>query len=507
MKARPGSGTRWAFVALVLLVGAVAMAQTPPATNVVDSKCYTCHRQGGQAATSAISSVFSLQPPEQLTLKPGEASPLVVVFRNDWTSRLDRIAATLDLSQAPAFAFASPPDPLLGMTRRETLVFLPTALVEGERSARVQLDAPEGATALRFSLIPDQGSGPTAPDLVMRLWDPHGNLNRDAQTEVDAVGQGGTEVFRLKTAELVASRGTGRWTVEAAQRGVTSSPDASLLQDQGFRVVLDAWFNQTGDRTHTLTSAARLDGKETDFPTTPLRWDLFVVGQITSGQRLIIDAEATSYYQHPPQFGAVDEWRFKDQLRIPIEVPVEVNQTTPPVVNLNVTAPSTNPAATGFVVTMAAVGEAVGYAAAFLYVSSTVSGGMFGMRRGLNRAFRSARRRIAFHNALSYLLMLAATVHIVLFLIETTFHWSVGLLWGGVASLALLGLGFTGALQIPMIRGIGYTAWRVLHYGLALVAILTTLVHMGLDGIHFEFIQRELGWEDPLVKLWGPGRA
>lgn len=62
----------------------------------------------------------------------------------------------------------------------------------------------------------------------------------------------------------------------------------------------------------------------------------------------------------------------------------------------------------------------------------------------------------------------------------------------------MFGLGLTGAFQVGMIRRWNYAAWRWSHYGLAVGAILFTLVHMALDGVHFDFIQETIDWTDPL---------
>lgn len=490
---------------LVLLVvaGSSVLGQGMQATDVPSSECYECHRSGGAASTSAITSVYSLRPPENLRLVPGEPTEFTVVFRNDWTARLDRIAVTLDLERAPSFAFAGAPDPLLGVTRVGTIPFDLETVAAAQKTARLTVPLAEGATAARFRLIPDTTDGATAPDLRFRLWDPHANPQGIAQTEVDDQGAGGTEVFRLRDAGAVALRGTGTWTVEAVLPGLADGAGASTFTDQGFRVVVDAWFNQTGERQNTLNSAARLDGFLEEFPSTELTWTVHVVSPVTEGQAFALRSEATAYYRHPPQFGAIDEWRFKDDLNVPILVPPQANTTQPTTVTLNVTPPPPPPDA-GLVVTGAAVGEAFGYFATFLYVSSTIAGGMFGLRRGLNRAFGSARRRIAFHNVVSYLLIAVTILHIVVFLVELTFHWAVGILWGGLATLALFGLGVTGAFQISIIRGWSYGAWRVLHYGLAVLAILLTAVHLTLDGIHFQAVQDAVGWRDPLVAAWGP---
>jgi hypothetical protein len=160
----------------------------------------------------------------------------------------------------------------------------------------------------------------------------------------------------------------------------------------------------------------------------------------------------------------------------------------------------------GIAIPLARLSEAVGYASSFLLISSIASGGMFGKasRRGLNRLFQSAKRRVAFHNVLSYWLTLLAAAHAVLFLFQDVYAWTQGILFGGLAIAAMLGLGVTGALQVPMIRRWDYATWRWTHYGLTVATLLFTLIHFLLEGANFVAVQNALHWHGLFPQ---PGRG
>jgi hypothetical protein len=135
----------------------------------------------------------------------------------------------------------------------------------------------------------------------------------------------------------------------------------------------------------------------------------------------------------------------------------------------------------------------------FLLVFSMITGGVFGKatRRWQNHLFRSAKRRVAFHNFVSYLLTFFAAAHTALFLWEPGFPWTLGMIWGTGALVAMMLLGVTGALQVPMVRRWNYATWRWTHLALALASVLLTIVHVLLDGANFTEFAEWVGWDDP----------
>jgi hypothetical protein len=130
---------------------------------------------------------------------------------------------------------------------------------------------------------------------------------------------------------------------------------------------------------------------------------------------------------------------------------------------------------------------------------SLVLGGAFGRRNVLwvNDAVGSARLRVLWHNALSFLLLGFTLLHLVLFLYEGAFSWSVGMVWGGTSTLALIGLGITGGFQRRFARSLGYSTWRLLHIGMAVAFVATLLVHVTVDGVHFDWLRSLVGLSSP----------
>jgi hypothetical protein len=224
-------------------------------------------------------------------------------------------------------------------------------------------------------------------------------------------------------------------------------------------------------------------------------------GPPAPGETVGLELLGHAHYDHQQKDRSdKDDADFSKPYGVPILVSGDGSQVTLSATAVAGPAPAVHNGAT-----MATVAEAVGYATAFLFLSSTAAGGMFGKasRRWMNSLFGTARRRVAFHNFLSYGLLLAAAVHTALFLVEAAYAWTVGLLWGGLAVLCLLGLGVTGALQVPIIRRWSYATWRGWHYGLAVAALALSAAHMGLDGQHFADLQRLLHWRDPLGQALG----
>ncbi len=496
-----------ALVATVVL--ALSQAQLGPPTDVQSSRCWTCHKQGGTVEGTPLKVMSSLHPPDSLALKQGEPAPLRLEVRNEWLATLHNIAGTLDLSKAPSLAFQPPPDPQLGVKRTGTLAFDAATVNQPERSASLVVGVPAGATDVRITLTPDRTTGPDAPDLILRLWGDSVPTTSQRATTVDATTKGGSEVFHVRDPDTLAAMGYGNWTATAAEAGIAVKPDAAALEAQGFSVTMDAWFNLTGDRTQLAASTARLDGRSDGPKSTTLQWNLFVREAPKEGEELVFTVTTVASFTHPAQFNAVDDWAFVQTLRVPIEPPPPTTSGGPaPVTTIHLNNTKPPPVATAeaaFALSEKSVGEAVGYFTTFVMVVSLITGGLLGgaSRRWLNRVLTSAQRRIAFHNLTSYAILLAAAAHTGLFLHEAAFPWSVGLLWGGLAILAMVVLGITGAWQLPLIRSWHYTPWRVVHYTAAVAATVFTVLHVALDGINFVGFQKSIDWHDPLVKLLG----
>ncbi len=501
-----------ALALAALCIAVLAQAQTGAPTDLQSSRCWTCHKVGGPVQGSPVKVMYSLHPPSSIVLEAGKPTPLRLDVRNDWVAELHNIAGTLDLSRAPSLGFQPPPEPELNVRRTGTLTFEAGQLNDPERSAIVIVPIPAGATAVRVTLTPDRANGPDAPDLKMRVWGEGVLAKPERAVETETAGKGASEVFRRASADGVAALGYGSWSVAAVQDGFATKPDAAALQAQGFTVVVDSWFNLTGERTQLVGSVMRLDGgDEAGARTAVLQWNLFVRAQPQAGEELVFTVNLVASFVHAPQFNAVDDWAYTQILRVPIRAPLPATSGGPGPPPLTTIKLNTTPAkpvvdtTSARVLTEVSLGEIVGYFTAFVMLVSLVTGGVLGgaSRRWLNRVLTSAQRRIAFHNLTSYLILLAAAAHTWLFIDEAEFPWTVGLLWGGLGILALTALGITGAWQLPLIRRWHYTPWRVVHYTCAILAVAFTVLHIALDGIHFVDLQRDIGWQDPVVRLLG----
>ncbi len=433
----------------------------------------------------------------------GDVFDLSAELINIWTGQQLDMFVTLDISAAPSLRFVGGQDPV-DQTVADAISFEPAApdplnpdqnfLTEPSRTA-VQVEVPSGATALRIELIPDDASPQSGADLAMRLYDARSDPEGDPVLILDEAGQGGSEVFRAPSAGEVATGGFGTWIIEAE-----TTLQKSGLQDPqniGFSVRMDAWFNLTEETQQVIDKA----GPVTKGSREIFVWSLSLIEQPAEGEEIRVYANATTFYDHlapKPDGGKADYANITVMNAAPL-VPTQ-NGTYQVGLELADIVVSDVPLGE---VTMAAISEAIGYAATMLLLASIITGGIFGKatRRWQNNLFGSARRRVAFHNFLSYGIIGAAIAHTTIFVIdsiEPNYPWQLGLLWGGLAILCMFGLGVTGAVQVPMIRRWNYSVWRWTHFSLTIGAIVFTLVHMMLDGQNFGFIQEAIGYEDPI---------
>ncbi len=417
---------------------------------------------------------------------------------NIWRAEQLDMFVTLDISNAPSLQFVGGQDPFLGNTTAGTIVIDatggPTTFTQPQRG-NAQIDIPAGATAAKIQLIPASG-GPTGPDLTMRVYDARTALSEEPSVIINDVGAGGTEVYAIDGAATVGGHGFGTWVIQAEVRTAAVGTNPVIdpqVSNIDFTVVVDTWFNTTGQTQQVLNKAGPLAKGAREIFT----WQLMMTQEPTAGETIEVIGNATTFYLHQP---GVDEnhWNFTENATAPVQlVDGSISMGLEPQ-EFIINAPQATK------VSMAAISEAIGYAATFLLLASIFTGGMFGKatRRWQNQIFGSARRRVAFHNFLSYGIIAAAFAHMTIFVIdaiEPNYPWQLGLIWGGLGNLCLLALGVTGAVQVPMIRKWNYATWRWTHFALSIGAIVFTIVHMLLDGQNFGAVQDFLNYTDPLV--------
>jgi hypothetical protein len=487
-----GAWRRWGFV---LLAAALAV----PAATVLgkggeggpvkeqDTSCWPCH----VGWPDPLKTFYTVLPPPEAGAQVGEEFDYVVQLQNPWLQAITFIQPTLDLGAAPSLQFAGGPEPIAGLKVPGTIALSPTAVPglpgASGASSDVKVAIPLGVTFVDVQLAP-QDTSQTGPTLTMEVFSEAGALVFNAT----AAAPGGTVELTAPTAEDVAKYGgSGNWTIRAAVTD-PSRVGVPRLNTIPFQVTVSARAETTGKTA--LPQPQNVDiAKHSAYVFT---YRLKAVKAPAAGEAVGLTVNATMFYQHTDK----NTDNHANVTKV-FDKPLAVAQAADGRVTV------TAPADAGFVVVQPKNGasidtlsEAVGYGSALLLISSVWTGGMFGKasRRQLNTVFGSAKRRVAFHNFLSYGILLFASVHTVLFIVETAYYWTLGVLWGGLALLAMFGLGLTGAFQVGMIRRWNYAFWRWSHYGLAIGAIVFTLVHMGLDGVHFGFVQDFLHWNDPL---------
>jgi hypothetical protein len=474
----------WALVALLALAslaGVAALGGEGGAVPVDKSTCWRCHatwtpplRQG----TSAL-----LLPGEGAA--PGGGLQAALQVRNAWLADIVDLTIGVDLSQAPSLAFRSSTPPL---HTNATLLLQPDAtqpLRATQAGTQVNLTASPSDSRVR--IVPLSKDPLLGPQLAANLTYPDGHVvrrlapARGAAIDLPHALDGVVGPVRIAV-ELPGASASGNLT--------TLAPPTAPVQAT---VQVDAGFDYAALRQVHLgfpVALPRAGG-------IVLRGFNFTVLQAPAAGELVrFEVNSTAHYRHSQPTGTGDwaNWTQAPPLDVPVALQAGRVRLAPATVEVAPPALVNGP-------TMTTVGESVGYASAFLIVSSIASGGMFGKasRRGMNHLFGSAKRRVAFHNVLSYGLILAALAHMALFLVDGDFKWTRGILWGGASMLGMLGLGVTGALQVPLVRRWGFAGWRWTHYGMAAAVIALTLAHMMLEGTHFGPVQQALRYTDPFA--------
>ncbi len=490
-----------AVVALLVLAATVSAQDRSEYKQNDRTRCWECHAPGKW--TPAMTPAFDVLP-TLATPVVGEEFDYRAELVNTWRAELLWMFVTLDISEAPSLRFVSTQEAPPTFTADGTINMDPAGAAPTDpRRGNVRVEVPTGATAVRLVMTPENNDPNLGPDLTMRVFDARTAAGGDPSIIIDDAGKGGDETLRLQGASEVAQHGFGNWTIEAEVTPVVFSPGDPTglttnpqLGDVAFTVAMDVWFNATDDPQQVKTANGPVaKGTKASFT-----WRLVMLSEPGEDERINVIANSTLYYDHVPPTQEIEDW---DNMTANRTAPVMKLENGTLKMGLEPTEIVVN----AFVpvgVSMAAISEAIGYASAFLLIASIWTGGIFGKasRRQMNVIFGSARRRVAFHNFLSYGIIAAAIAHMVIFVwdtIEPNYPWQLGLIWGGLGILAMLGLGVTGAIQVPMIRKWNYATWRWTHFALSIAAILFTIVHMLLDGQNFGFVQEALNYSDPLT--------
>lgn len=496
---RPSMVPRWAVVSAVFLatLGAAAIVSAGvPVLQEQQTACYTCHVTITTKPLTA-GTFYNIIPPTQVPVPPGSVTAYTVRFQNEYSSDGKAVVATLDLTNAPSLQFApsSPPIPL----KRDGAITVDATQPTTPQGSAVIFAIPEGATSVAVTMKPGQEGG-EGPDLTMRIF---GNQASEQPTgeptvaPVNDAGRGQAETHTYVGTEL-AQLGAGNWSVEARYTPLNitdpQDPQPPVASGQvGFTVDVLVSFDTADLRQLTLSTRELIKPNGARLFT----WLLTSAGAVGPTEHASVTMNATLFHLHRTQDNVPKpdgDWgNFTKEVDVPV-----VDEGMPTLKLEAGTIINTGPRTSG--VSIVRIGEAIGYGSAFLMISSIASGGMFGKasRRGLNTMFGAAKRRVAFHNGLSYALTILAAIHLTIFVVDKTFYWTRGILFGGLSILSMFGLGVTGALQIPMIRKWNYGVWRWTHYIMTITALLFLVVHILLEGVNMPFLSEALGYHDPL---------
>lgn len=462
------------LLAASILVGVVLGQPNASVEEAIDADCYSCH---WNRPPTPMRAMYDIVPAAATQVAPGAPGALEVTVAHAWIGTITEVRIHLDLTDAPSLGFANkePPKTQTLPGRMELEPTRPANAWRGLASATI----PAGATDLVLVATPN-ATGLLSPDIRVTAKLPDGS-----KLSADDAGPGQSERIHLKGAGALASA-AGNWQIVVE----ADLDDPAAAAAPGFEVQVTTWSNTSAERRAFQAAQEPLVRSQSHS----FQWLLALRDEPAPGEVVRIMANGTAFFAHQPSSVAQDWGNFTKTF----EIPVLANNGA--LLTANAVQPPPLPPAA---LSAARVGEAIGYATGFLMLASLVSGGILGRasRRGLNALFGSAKRRVAFHNFTSYGLTAAALAHLILFLAEAKYAWTAGLLWGGAGFLALIALGFTGAVQIPLIRRWGYPAWRWVHLAAAWAAVALAIVHALLDGANFTSVQEALGYQDPLAAL------
>ncbi|HET6399690.1 MAG TPA: ferric reductase-like transmembrane domain-containing protein [Candidatus Thermoplasmatota archaeon] len=490
------AGSRWSSLAVLALVAvaAVASAQDAAVTYVPERKanCYECHA----GDTPPLQVILGIEPPDpspRITADESVAYRVVLTF--PWnpakTAQLEDIEATLDLTGARSLRFAGDAPPQVS-TDATTVRMLqpgvpsvPPSVPQGVADMRVEVFP--GASRVQLDVEPENKDPLAGPDIRVQLFAGR-EADGEPDLELDEGRRGQGESLVLEGREAVAQYGSGNWTVRVLVDAAPSGRGPNLPTDVAVTATATSEFSAGEERSQTLVTREPLLTPKSRI----YIWYLQKQADVQEGETANLTFRAKVYHDHVT-VNPDEDFVFKT-LQLDVVADGDAVLLEPAADSVVRVRPELA------TLSLTRIGEVVGYISAILLLASVASGGMLGKasRRGLNTVFGTARRRVAFHNVLSYAIIAAAVAHTVLLLVESYFYWTVGLIWGGVATLGMFALGVTGAMQVPLIRKWGFGGWRWVHYSLAVAVIVFTVVHMLLDGQNFASVQGAVGWKDPL---------
>lgn len=394
----------------------------------------------------------------------------VVTITNAWKHEMQNVRVGLDISKMPNVAFEG-----------EELPFqagVPGTVAFQEESEPVPFPVGVNATSLTVTLEGAPGAlGVNDLDLIVAP--PSGRtLFAASDQSTDALTGGApwneelvldAEAIRNET----AVSGAADWNARVAfPQG--SGPDAE------FTLTIDVAYDLTRNPERFVFGPNLKVGESAEF-----RFELRA-GGVSSGE-IGVRAVGMAFYNHnDPQ--AVDNGNYSKTAKASLRIGSQFSRTQ---VQLGAGVVVLDPLQR----VLRQYGFLLGFTGFFLIGPSLLLGGAFGTQtvRWMNQFSGSARQRVLWHNGLSYILLAIGVTHATIFLLETTYHWTVGVIWGGLTLSSFIGLGITGALQTRIVKTYGYSAWRFTHFMMGFLALFFAILHVVVDGVDFVWLRDALG--------------
>ena len=448
------------FFAVLFVVALPSWGQeaVEPSGELATAECYGHHKTEGFRSMDLFPKVVAEAP-------KGQSFPVELTVTNPWLHELQNVNGYVNISGAPGLSFPGERDPA-AFPFQGTINANP-----GSASHDVPVD--ENATEMVVTLVgavgtPIPGGRLQPVDYDLVVTSPDGSIvltdARDLDTAPPNVQNRGTPAEEVKVDQSnLTQAGPGTWKVQVNYRGVQPSGQ--------YQVAATVYYNLSRSSELILKGPPLLkSGESYTFTFTINAKDAEAV------QALRYGARATAYHEHTDKAigdeGDYDKW---NTFTFPLGTKLEYGTSSGPVVKIDTLGP-----------VFRRWGQVLGFASSFLILPSLLLGGTFGKRtvEGLNKAFGSPRRRVLFHNAMSFWLLGLSALHMLVFFYEAFWGWSHGLVWGGLALACMIGLGVTGATQRAFVAQWGFTRWRFVHFSMGVLVVVFVLVHMLADGSH-----------------------
>jgi hypothetical protein len=452
-----------ASAALLLLGPLAALAQDTDAVEVDlnNAGCFGHHA----AETPPFRTTVLLTPAPLQEVPAGQEFDFPVQVQVAWKQEMRNLKVGLNLSQAPNLAFTGGHDPFA----KDTSDTLNLHDVK-EYPFRVE----DGATAI--DVVLDGDAAPlNADDLDLQVVAPGGNATYNKTLEDNFLdGKNGVAVAHeeqhLDQAQILDG-GVGDWKARVTYAD-------GLTPTEGFKLSVHVYYNASTSETVYIPVGRTLPAGA--FANVTFRLKALGAGPATIG----VESLGWAYYKHTDA-QAVDNGNFSKSQSYAFTVGSKMRMASTQGAGVVVVGfdPLTKlERQWGFL---------LGWTGFFLVPPSLVLGGTFGGRtvRWLNTRVGAARQRVLWHNALSYVLLGVGLVHMTLFLLEATYNWTVGLVWGSLTMASMVGLGFTGALQNRIAKQYGYATWRFTHFLLGMLVIVFITLHVVVDGVDLKFVR------------------